>query len=316
MISAKCPVRIGLAGGSTDIEPFIKKHGRGSVINFPINVYSYIFLHRDILGSTTIDKKYTTSYSKREESNTISEIKNNVVREVLSYFDLEPSWVTLASDVFAVGSGLALSSSYINSLIKAICVDKGLNYSNYKICKLAMQLERKFNPLLGYQDTYGCGLGGLKKIDIEHGKDPVIRHIDTDIFEQIDMHLIYTGVNRSSTEVLKSISVKDDSLLHIVDEMETCLINSDLDTFTQTISDGWELKKETSPLIVENTKVKELDCYLKNNKNVLAHRLCGAGNGGFYITFTKKDTNPQDIHSNFYAQKVSIDQGGVVGVKI
>lgn len=316
MISSKCPVRISLAGGSTDLEPFIDTHGRGSVINFPISVYSYIFLHKDSLGGTGIKKKYTISYSVREETNNVVEIKNDIVREALSYFDLDPSWITLTSDVFAVGSGLALSSSYMNSLIKAICIDKNLNFSNYKISKLAMDLERKFNPLLGYQDTYGCGIGGLKRIDIGKNKNASIKHIETDIFDMFDMYLLYTGVSRSSTTVLKSVSVKDDSLLHIVDDMEVCLVNSDFDGFVQTIIKGWELKKKTSPMIIENERVKKLDTYLSNDKDVLCHRLCGAGNGGFYLAFTKKNTNIKNFHPDYYAKRVYIDQSGVVGVKI
>jgi D-glycero-alpha-D-manno-heptose-7-phosphate kinase len=311
MILTKCPVRIGLAGGSTDLDSFIEKYGKGSVINFPINVYSYIFLHKDVLGYNTINKKYTINYSKREEVDDLDSIKNDVVKQVLSYFDVDPCWITMTSDVFSVGSGLALSSSYINSLIKAVSILKNKNISNYKIAELAMKLERNFNPLLGYQDTYGCGIGGLKRIDIVKDKIPKIQYLNTDLFDNIDMYLIYTGICRSSTNVLKSIEIKNDSLLHLVDEMEDCIINSNLNKFINIISEGWKLKKETSSLIVEHENLKKIDKELEENPNILCHRLCGAGNGGFFMAFTKKNIDTKLIYSNLYCKKVFIDYTGV-----
>ena len=315
MILTKCPVRIGIAGGSTDIDPFIEKHGRGSVINFPINVYSHIFLHKDVLGYNTIKNKYTINYSIREEVSTIGEIQNDVVNAVLGYFDVVPCWVTMTSDVFAVGSGLALSSSYMNSLVKAVSLLKGIEMSNYEVSRLAMTLERQFNPLLGYQDTYGCGMGSLKRIDIERGKMPKITYLNTELFYNFDMYLVYTNVNRSSTNVLKTISVKDDSLLHLVDDMEECIQNSLFDRFIKTIEEGWRLKKKTSPMIIQNEVVKNIDETLSKNPNVLCHRLSGAGNGGFFMVFAKKGLNPTDIHSKLHVKKVSMNHEGVTGVK-
>ena len=41
----------------------------------------------------------------------------------------------------------------------------GLSMTDVEICKLAYKLELKMNPYCGYQDPYGCGIGGFKKID-------------------------------------------------------------------------------------------------------------------------------------------------------
>ena len=40
----------------------------------------------------------------------------------------------------------------------------------------------------------------------------------------------------------------------------------------------------------ENKKIKKIDKDLENNGSVIAHKLCGAGNGGFFLTFSKKNT--------------------------
>ena len=44
MIVSKCPLRVSLAGGSTDLIEYVELFGRGSVISFPINLYTYIGL--------------------------------------------------------------------------------------------------------------------------------------------------------------------------------------------------------------------------------------------------------------------------------
>ena len=40
--------------------------------------------------------------------------------------------------------------------------------------------------------------------------------------------------------------------------------------------------------ITENERIKEIDTILHMNPHVLAHKLCGAGNGGFFLTFSKR----------------------------
>ena len=157
MIVTSCPLRISLAGGSTDLEDFIASNGYGSVISFPSNLRTHISLHSDVLGINRLKNNYVINYSEREEKTSVQEIKNDVARVVLDYFDCGPVGCSFTSDVFSSGSGLASSSSYLVSLIKAVTLHKGLGLSDFEICKLALDLERKFNPLTGQQDTYGCG---------------------------------------------------------------------------------------------------------------------------------------------------------------
>ena len=77
---------------------------------------------------------------------------------------MPPVQVTLTSDAYSQGSGLASSSSYIISLIK-LCIFKDQQMTDSEICKLAYELELKFNPYCGYQDPYGCGMGGFKRME-------------------------------------------------------------------------------------------------------------------------------------------------------
>ena len=303
-------MRIGLAGGSSDLDKYMKHHGRGAVISFPVDICTYITMHSDMIGYNTYFNKYLINYSKQEEVNHSKEIRNDVVREVFEYFEVPPCVVSMAGDVFSSGSGLASSSSFMIALIKAVLVFKSIKMSNFEISNLAMQLERRFNPLLGYQDTYGCGIGSLKRMDFKINESPKITYLPVSLLESLDMYVVFTGVTRSSTEILKSVKVTDDdSLLTLVDEMEDCLKNNDRDKFVEVIKEGWRIKKTTSHFIASNEIVKDLDTFYENNTDVLCHRLCGAGNGGFFLIFCEKDAKIGTNRQMFY-KKINIDYEG------
>ena len=313
MIAAKCPLRISLAGGSTDLQNFIDQHGKGSVINFPINLYTYVTISHDVFGYSSQKHKYIVNYTRREEAAGVNEIENDIVRECFSYFGTKPNTCSLTSDVFSSGSGLASSSSYLIAFITALCKQHKLNLNKQNLCELALKIERKFNPLTGYQDPYGCGIGGLKRIDIKKPGEVIIKSLKPDIFNHFDMHLYHTGIYRSSTKLLSKVDTnKSIALLDCVEDMESCIQEQDVEKFIQTIKDGWDAKKESCPSVVDNNKVREIDKDLSSNSNVLAHRLCGAGNGGFYLVFTKK--NEGNFKKNTI--QVNIDNEGPVAYKL
>ena len=71
----------------------------------------------------------------------------------------------------------------------------------------------------------------------------------------------------------------------------------------------WKQKKQTSSSITENEKIVLMDDTLLNNETVLAHKLCGAGNGGFFLTFSKKDT----LKIPYTCVKINVEPSGVTG---
>ncbi len=81
------------------------------------------------------------------------------------------------------------------------------------------------------------------------------------------------------------------------------------DEFLTLIGESWEQKKKTSSIITENETIKTIDEYLKNNNDVISHKLCGAGNGGFFLTFSKKDT----LNISYDCVKINVSTEGVVG---
>jgi len=293
MITVRCPVRISLLGGSSDLTPYIEKHGKGSVISFTPDLYTYVSIYKDRLGRNSIDRKYIVNYSKREEVVNAREIENDLVRHIFTERTISPCSIHMTSDIFSHGSGLAVSSSYASSLVYAVNELYGPRLTAVECGVLAHNLEQKINPLLGLQDVFGCCVGGFKKIVFETGKLPQYTFLPTDIFRKYDAYLVYTGITRSSTDVLKTINVPDDDLLNpLVEKGEEYLTSGDYLSFLNLINEGWEIKKRSSSLITENEKIKELDSLITKTDGYIAHKLCGAGNGGFFLCFLENTVEP------------------------
>lgn len=315
MYIAHCPLRISLFGGSTDNPYFVEKYGSGSVISFASNLKTYVTVGRDLFGVNNLDHKYRLNYSKREDVSTISEIKNEVIRVVLEYFNIDPVQINLFGDAYSQGSGLASSSSYIISLIKAVSMFYDKKMSDVEICALAYELELKFNPYCGYQDPYGCGVGGFKRIDFYRGGRVTYDYLPTSFFDSYDIHLMFTGVTRNSKGVLKDVSCNLDKvqkLLPIVDEAYSAITSGNHSKVFDLLNESWEQKKKTSSTITENETIQKMDGELSSNETVMAHKLCGAGNGGFFLTFSERGK----LNIPYHSVKIEVSSQGVSGHKV
>ena len=293
MYIASCPLRVSLFGGSTDNPLFVEEYGYGSVISFACDLKTYVTISQDKFGRNKHDHKYIINYSQREEVVDIDEIQNEVVRVVLKYFDMPPVQVTLTSDAYSQGSGLASSSSYLISLIKACCMFHGIEKTETQICYLAYILELKFNPYCGYQDPYGCGVGGFKRIEFYDINTVRYEYLPTDIFDRYDTHLVFTGVTRNSKKILKDVSQNLDRvkpLVKITDTAYTLLKENNFPQVLHQLNKSWYKKKKTSSSVASNQRIQEMDKVLEECESVVAHKLCGAGNGGFFLTFSHKDS--------------------------
>ena len=305
MIFAKCPLRVSLAGGSTDLQDFIDSNGYGGVISFPSTLYAYITAHKNNTD------KYIINYSEREEVKCVEDIKNDIAREVMLQFPSPPITMTFNTDSASQGTGLASSSAYTIAAIAAMAKFCGVRMSNFEIVKLSLEIERKFNKYTGYQDPYGCGIGAFKKLEFYKGLDPKISYLSSDMFSRFDMHLLYTGVVRESTSVLNEVMKSNrKDILDVMILMEDSILNNDFKKFIKLINLGWESKKKSLDCILGEGHLKDIDNRLMKDPKILAHRLCGAGNGGYFLILSEKGYTPKET------LPISIDNQGVQAYEV
>lgn len=297
MIISKCPLRISLAGGSTDLQEFIDEYGYGQVISFPSTLYTYITLNQ------RHDQFYRINYTKTETVKDPNNIKNDIAREAIKHFNLPPVTITFNSDIPATGSGLASSSSYMVALVEACHRFLGLRRSQLQVCNLAHELELKINPLTGHQDAVGCGIGDLKKIKF-HSYKKEFTYIDSYVLRYNRLYLIPTNVSRQSTDILKTIDIhKSYELLQSVDKLVATANDDDL--FHKWMNEAWERKKQTSEHIMTEELI-QVEKQLLENPYVKSMKLCGAGGGGYFFVIS-------DWGSAYFdnAIEIDIDTAGV-----
>ena len=265
------------------------------MVSFTPDLFTYTSVFQDVNGFNNFDKKYILSYAHNEKVADIGEIKNELLREALLSFPPPPCKVALDSDIFSSGSGLAVSSSYTVGIVNSLRKFKGISMQKSEICKEAFAIESKNNPYNGYQDTYGVAFGGFKRLDFYPDGTFAIRYLDPWIFNKFDFYLIYTGIKRESSDILKTIDTeKSYPLLDEVDSFTEALLSNNQNAFIEGIKRGWETKKKTSDSILNNPQLETLEDLLDKHKEILAHKLCGAGGGGYFLAIT-----PKKIKFNF-----------------
>jgi len=191
----------------------------------------------------------------------------------------------------------------------------GIQMTQTEICRLAHELEISFNPYCGYQDPYGCGIGGFKRIEFMNNHRVRYEFLPTTLFDKYDTHLVFTGVTRNSKKVLKNITQnleKIKPLLQTVDDAHEAILDNRDNHFLHNMNISWTQKKNTSSLITENPKVKDIDDELSQDGNILAHKLCGAGNGGFFLTFSNKGT----LTLPYDSVRIKVVSEGVLGESV
>lgn len=296
---------MSLVGGSTDIQKYLDDYKTGSVISFASSMYTYIILKEIHKGF-----KHNIVYSDVKEKidcRTPNKIKNDIVRAVFTHFDVPAVEIIFTADIPSSGSGLASSSSYLINLIEAVTKLLNIKLSQFEICKLAIDLERTFNPLTGYQDAYGCGLGALKKLEFSPNGLESIKFLDASAFRKMSMYLCPTHQVRSSTTILNTIDIaKIDALKPWVDFMEKHITSEY--SVCNAINLSWAKKKETSPEII----TPELESIEKTlwESGAKALKLLGAGGGGYFLVITDTPS------PNTLWRPIEIDYTGVTSIQV
>ena len=168
IIRSKAPLRLGLAGGGTDVSPYCDYYG-GTVLNVTIDMYAYCTIEPTEDGKIEF---YAADRNERVQADSVSELPiegdlllhrgvyNRIVSDYCSGKPLSFRMTTY-SDAPA-GSGLGSSSTMVVAIIKAYMEWLNLPLGEYDIAALAYQIERVDLGLSGgKQDQYAL-LPGLK----------------------------------------------------------------------------------------------------------------------------------------------------------
>lgn len=307
IVHAKAPLRLGLAGGGTDVSPFCDVYG-GNVVNVTISLFAYCTITstddgKIVFESTDLNERFECpSTTHIDTSDKTCILAKGVFNSIVKKFDIKDrlSFKLVTTSESPCGSGLGTSSTMVVTLIKAFLEYFNLKMEKYEIAKLAFEIERNDLGFKGgRQDQYAAVFGGMNFM--EFYKDRTVVNpikVDDEILEKLEESLVlfYIGVSRDSSRIIEEqtkATSNEKSLEAMMDmkeqtiKMKECILNGDLDGIAKTLLANWNSKKKTAS-IISNPFIEEIYDYSMNN-GAIACKLSGAGGGGFLMMMTTKE---------------------------
>ncbi len=299
-VRARAPLRIGMAGGGTDVDPYASEKG-GSVFNTTISKYAYCTITPNDSKVMSIE---STSYGRFEaplDGGPLPLDGNmDLVKAVTNHFEIKEGFKMLLQSDAPPGSGLGGSSTVIVAAIAAVAEWIGENLTSHEMSELAYVLEREDIGLKGgRQDQYAAVFGGFNLMRFRHDGVDVnrIKIREKTINElQCRSVLCYTGNTRESANIIES-QVKSfekgdneealDRSKEIAENMASALEKGDLDETGRLLDLGWRYKKQFSDKIT-NPKIDKLyDAAM--SAGAVGGKVSGAGGGGFMFFICEYD---------------------------
>ena len=301
---SRAPLRIGLAGGGTDVSPYCDLYG-GAILNASISLYAYA--HLELTGDNTI----VLSAPDRNEEVILPfqkqlpiDGKLDLHKGVYNRLQNDYGWpyqgfrLTTFSDAPA-GSGLGTSSTMMVAILGAFNELLRLPLGEYDIAHYAYEIERKDLQLAGgRQDQYAATFGGVNFMEFYKDDQVIVNplRIRQEYLDELQNNLLlyYTDSSRDSATIIKAqqknvTDKKEKSIeaMHLLKEqakmMKEVMLKGKVDALGEILDYGFEQKRKMAEHI-SNPRIEEIYAHARKS-GATGGKISGAGGGGFMIFY-------------------------------
>jgi len=328
IVRSKAPLRLGLAGGGTDVSPYSDLYG-GAILNATISMYAYATIIPRNDGKIIIhaaDRKQMLDIPSKDvlDPDGNLDLLKGIYNRIVKDYTKKPLSFELHTYVDAPpGSGLGSSSTLVVAVLGAFAEWLHIPLGEYDLAHLAYGIERiDLKMAGGKQDQYAATFGGVNFMEF-YGEDKVIVNplrVKEDFLDELAHNLLlyHTETSRISSEIIasqsKNVQEKNQTTLeamHRLKEqsimMKECLLKGDLDEIGKILDFGWQYKKNMAKGIT-NPHIDEIyETAIKSGAS--GGKVSGAGGGGFMFFYCPGNTRNQVIQSltKFGGQKKRYD---------
>jgi len=301
MIITRTPFRIPLGGGGTDLPSYYSKFG-GFIFSAAIDKNMFIYINRPI-----VDDFVRVKYSVSETVESVDMVKHELVREACRLHGIKNAIEVISMADVPAGTGLGSSSCYIVGLLNGIHTMKKEYICVQDLAEEACHIEIEvLGKPIGKQDQYLAAFGGLTVLDIDKKGTVKVRRAkvtnDTIVEFERNVLLFYTGVSRSSSDILsqqsKAAARNEKEVvenMHRIKEIGYQVLDAiesgDLTKFGHLLHEHWISKKRISNKMANSRMNKVYDVARRNG--ALGGKIMGAGGGGFFMFYVENN------HPNF-----------------
>jgi len=300
-VFAKAPLRLGLAGGGTDLSPYWNNHG-GVVLSGTIDQYAYCKVEPwDDWCFKSVDLDIEDTHEFLDDQYVGGPLKlliNSYQYITRSHPRKTPVKITTYVEA-PPGSGLGSSSALVVALVAAISEYYGIPFDEYETASAALKIEREICDLPGgKQDQYSAAFGGFNYIEfLQDGRtivNPLRLNYKTQNMLEMNTVLYYVGSPRSDVRIIEGTSSnleKDTKTVEITHKIkEACiefkrsLLVGDVKKLSDLMNDYWNLKLQTNSKVGSPALIDTYEYAMLNGAT--AAKISGAGGGGHMVLFT------------------------------
>ena len=306
---SKAPLRIGLAGGGTDVSPYSDQYG-GAILNATISLSAYASIE------LSTDNKIIVEALDRKEQEVFDlattlpingklDLLKGVYNRVQKDFPFTTPGFRLSTFVDApAGSGLGTSSTLVVAILGAFVEMLKLPLGDYDIAHLAYEIEREDLQLAGgKQDQYAATFGGVNFMEFYEANRVIVNplRIRPEYLHELENNLVlyFTATSRESAGIIKeqvknvnSKNEKSIEAMHQLKEqsktMKEALLKGKLNEIGEILDFGFQQKRQMAANISNNT-IEEIYTAAKA-AGATGGKISGAGGGGFMIFYCPNNT--------------------------
>jgi len=313
---SKAPLRIGLAGGGTDVSPYSDMYG-GAILNATISLSanaSIELLDTEEIIVETLDRNEQQRFklSASLPINGQLDLLKGVYNRIQKDFPFPVRGFRLSTFVDApAGSGLGTSSTLVVAILGAFVEMLKLPLGDYDIAHLAFQIEREDLQLAGgKQDQYAATFGGVNFMEF-YADDKVIVNplrIRPEYMHELGNNLVlyFTASSRESAHIIKeqvkNVNEKNEKSIEAMHQlkeqsrmMKEALLKGRLNEFGEILDFGFQQKRKMAHNI-SNSMIEEIYNAAKS-AGATGGKISGAGGGGFMIFYCPGNTRYAVIDS-------------------
>lgn len=312
-IRCHAPMRLGLAGGGTDIDAFSDIYG-GYVLNVTISKYAITTIDDNISGNIRFksdDIGMEVVYDLKDLISYTGEL--DLLKAAYLYFMRTynkganiPMSVTTFCDAPS-GSGLGASSTLMVSLVHAFAEYFNVGLGEYELASLAFNIERNELGLAGgKQDQYSAAFGGFNFMEFYANNRVIVNplRVKESIVAELESSLLlyYSGLSRDSANVITEQKSnvernKVDSITALQELksqaviMKEAILTGNIGGVIDALNKGWEAKKKTASKVTSGWLDEIYNTAIR--AGALAGKISGAGGGGFFMFFVQAENRKE-----------------------
>jgi D-glycero-alpha-D-manno-heptose-7-phosphate kinase len=303
---SKAPLRIGLAGGGTDVSPYSDLYG-GAILNATLSLYAHATIEPvddDRIILQGIDRREGLVFEQGAKMDALPvDGKLDLLKGVYNRIRREYGWAgtgfRLSTFVDApAGSGLGTSSTLVVAIIGAFSEMLRLPLGEYDMAHLAYDIERKDLGMAGgRQDQYAATFGGFNYMEFYKDDRVIVNPLRVKqqyIFElENNLLLYYTATSRESARIIevqsRNVVNKKESSIEAMHQlknqaqlMKEALLKGRIHEIGEILDFGFRQKQQ----MAEGITNAYIDNIYEQAKKAGATggKISGAGGGGF-MTF-------------------------------